>query len=215
LAGGDRGDQRSRPVRPEEELSRLRKRLAAVAAIDFFGAPARTTAEEALTIADAELRPRPASAASQGGIDRNAYRRRTWVTRSGIFVDRMASGWLIRRFIDPDARFRFVREGEYRPSEGDGELRFDMFEAEFTHEGDRCTFETLLARFSLDTPPLRAIAEVVHDIDLKDAKFERDDAAGIERVLAGIAAAHPDDATRLERGCQLFDELHALFSRDG
>jgi len=215
LAGGDRGGDRggpgSRPARPDDELSRLRKRLAAVAAIDFFDASERTVAEEALTIADAALRPRSASDGSPAGIDRNTHRGRTWVTRAGIFVDRMASGWLIRRFIDPEARFRFVRESDFRPSER--EVRFDMFEAEFTHEGDRCTFETLLARFALDARPLRAIAEVVHDIDLKDGKFERDDAAGIERVLAGIVAAHPDDAARFERGCQLFDELYALFSR--
>jgi len=211
VASGERGASRSRPVRADDELSRLRKRLAAVAAIDFFDASERTSAEEALTIADAELRPRSTSSESTSGIDRGGYRGRTWVTRTGIFVDRIASGWLIRRFIDPEARFRFVRESEYRPS--DGELRFDMFEAEFTHEGDQCTFETLISRFALDAPPLREIAEVVHDIDLKDDKFDRDDAAGIERVLAGIVAAHPDDATRFERGCQLFDELYALFSQ--
>ena len=211
VASGERGASRSRPVRADDELSRLRKRLAAVAAIDFFDASERTSAEEALTIADAELRPRSTSSESTSGIDRGGYRGRTWVTRTGIFVDRIASGWLIRRFIDPEARFRFVRESEYRPS--DGELRFDMFEAEFTHEGDQCTFETLISRFALDAPPLREIAEVVHDIDLKDDKFDRDDVAGIERVLAGIVAAHPDDATRFERGCQLFDELYALFSQ--
>jgi len=132
-------------------------------------------------------------------------------------VDRIASAWLVRRFIDPDARFRFLAPREqrsYRPRAG--ELRFDMADAEYTHEGDRCTFETLLSRFVLDgDAALAQLGEVVHDIDLKDDKFAREDAAGIERVLAGIAAAHPDDAARLERGAQLFDELYASFTSEG
>ncbi|HEX6050952.1 MAG TPA: chromate resistance protein ChrB domain-containing protein [Gemmatimonadaceae bacterium] len=205
----DAGDRLSRGARLDEELARLRKRVAAIAAIDYFDAPERASTEHVLDATEAELHPRPAPAARSRG-EGTAYRGRTWVTRAGIFVDRMASAWLIRRFIDPEARFRFVRASD-EPATPD-ELRFDMFEGEFTHEGDRCTFETLLERFSLDDGALRAIAEVVHDIDLKDAKFERDDAAGIERVLTGIAAAHPDDAARLERGCQLFDELYAVFS---
>src|SRR6185436_17936422 len=130
-------------------------------------------------------------------------------TRSGIFVDRIASAWLIRRFIDRDARFKFV-DAKRRPAKG--ELRFDMFAGEFTHVGDRCTFETLLDRFALTDPALHAIAEVVHEIDLKDEKFGRDDAAGIERVLSSIAAANADDDARLTRGSQLFDDLYALFS---
>jgi hypothetical protein len=93
-------------------------------------------------------------------------------------------------------------------------LRFDMFEAEYTHEGDRCTFETLLRRFKLDDPALSEIAEIVHDIDLRDGKFERDDARGIERVLAGIAATSTDDAARLERGAALLDDLYSLTSAE-
>jgi hypothetical protein len=89
-----------------------------------------------------------------------------------------------------------------------------MFDGEFTHVGDRCTFETLLDRFGLADPALAAIAEVVHDIDLKDEKFAREDAAGIERVLSAIAAAHADDEARLARGSELFDELYALFAGD-
>src|SRR6185503_13537189 len=138
------------------------------------------------------------------------YRGRTWVTRSGIFVDRIASAWLIRRFIDRDARFKFVSESKRRPAKG--ELRFDMFEGEFTHVGDRCTFETLLDRFALTDPALQAIGEIVHDIDLKDEKFGRDDAPGIERVLSAITAANADDDARLTRGAQLFDDLYSLFS---
>jgi hypothetical protein len=145
--------------------------------------------------------------ATSGSPASDAWRGRTWVTRQEIFVDRIASAWLIRRFIDPDARFRFVPPGQSRADPG--ELRFDMPGAEFTHEGDRCTFETLLHRFELDDAALADIAEVVHDIDLADGKFGREDAVGIKRVLAGIAATAPDDATRLERGADLFDGLYA------
>src|SRR5260370_1271318 len=123
---------------------------------------------------------------------------RTWVTRSGVHVDRIASAWLIRRFIDPDARFRFVAPEEHQPAPG--ELRFDMFEAEYTHEGDRCTFETLLARFGLVDPALSAIAELVHDIDCKDGKFARGETAGVERGIAGIVRRHASDAARVEHG---------------
>lgn len=195
--------------RGADELVRLRKRLSAIAAIDYFAAPERAMAEEALMIADRELVPEVVEREAPRDFDPTSYRGRTWVTRADVFVDRMASAWLIRRFIDPEARFKFVRDASYKPAKG--ELRFDMFEAEFTHEGDRCTFETLVNRFELTDPALRTLGEIVHDIDLKDAKFARDDAPGIERVLAGIASANKDDSARLERGYQLFDELHALW----
>jgi len=133
-------------------------------------------------------------------------RGRTWVTRRGVFVDRIASAWLIKRFIDQAARFKFVAPEGYSPRRS--ELRFDMFEAEYTHEGDRCTFETLLRRFRLRDPALRAIGEIVHDIDCKDAKFERAEAAGVERLLAGIARKHASDATRLRLGAPVFDNLY-------
>ena len=89
------------------------------------------------------------------------------------------------------------------------ELRFDMFDAEFTHEGELCTFEVLVQRFGLRDPALRAIAEIVHDIDVKDAKYGREEAPGIGQLVAGIAAAHPEDAVRLARGAALFDDLYA------
>ena len=133
------------------------------------------------------------------------------MTRRDVHVDRIASAWLIRRFIDPDARFRFVAEARYRPAPG--EVRFDMYEAEFTHQGDRCTFEVLLERTGLeDDAALAAVAEVVHDIDLKDGKFGRPETPGIELLLAGLARAEPDDGRRLERGAALFDALYASFT---
>jgi hypothetical protein len=193
----------------EDALSKLRTRFAVVDRIDFFGAGNRTTTSDALNDIESRLRP-PATAASEPRPlpGREQVHSRTWVTREGVFVDRMASAWLIRRFIDPEARFKFVAPQGYRPKPA--ELRFDMFEGEYTHEGDRCTFETLMHHFGLGDPALTSIAEIVHDIDLSDGKFERDDAAGIKRVLAGIAAAYPDDTARVERGAALFDELYAL-----
>jgi len=211
------GQERERATsdRVQNDLARLRRRMSAVVALDFFDALERRAAEESLEAVEERLRPtsKPDGAREGGPNDRAEYRGRTWVTRQGIFVDRIASAWLIVRFIDPNARFKFVPHQGYRPAKG--ELRFDMFEGEFTHEGDRCTFETLVNRFALDEPALRSLAEVVHDIDVKDGKFGRVEAAGIEQVLAGIAGAYPDDAARLERGWQLFDELYALHSAEG
>ena len=133
------------------------------------------------------------------------------MTRTGIHVDRMASAWLIRRFIDPDARFKFVSGKTYRPAAR--ELRFDMFEAEFTHEGDRCTFEILIDRFGLGEAALHCIAEIIHDIDLKDAKFDRPETTGIEHLIAGISMGQTKDEVRLERGSALFDDLYSYFRR--
>lgn len=134
---------------------------------------------------------------------------RTWVTRQNVFVDRIASAWLIRRFIDREARFKFVPARGYRPSAG--ELRFDMFEAEYTHEGDRCTFETLLRRFRLKDRALTALGEIVHDIDCKDDKFERAEAAGVAAMIRSISLAASDDETRIARGGELFDDLYRHF----
>ena len=135
----------------------------------------------------------------------------TWVTRTGIHVDRMASAWLIRRFIDPKARFKFVSTKEYQHKKG--ELRFDMFEGEFTHEGDLCSFEVLLAQFGVDDPGLEPIAQIVHDIDLKDDKHARAEKAGIERLINSIAIAHGEDEVRLARARAVLDDLYEGFKR--
>lgn len=139
-------------------------------------------------------------------------RGRTWVTRRGVGVDRIASAWLIRRWIDPEARFKFVAHDGYRPRED--ELRFDMYEAEYTHVGDACTFELLASRFAPVDAVLAAIGEIVHDIDLKDARFGRPEMAGVLALIDGICAAHAEDDTRLERGfpCSM---TFTLLSRHG
>jgi hypothetical protein len=191
------------------QLARLRQRLAELEAIDYFGAPGREIAAGVVSGMEARMRPTTESRGSERSTLRaEEHRGRTWVTRAGIKVDRMASAWLIRRFIDPEARFKFVPAKGYEPRPG--ELRFDMFEAEFTHEGDLCTFEVLLERFGLREPALRAIAEIVHDVDVKDAKYGREEAPGVGQVVAGIAAAHPEDEARLARGAAVFEDLYAL-----
>jgi hypothetical protein len=207
--------------RAEADLLKLRKRLAEVAAIDHLAAPGRRDTERAIAALDARLHAssagggRPARRPGRPGetvrAARGRYKDRTWVTRKGVHVDRMASAWLIRRFVDPGARFKFVTPGGYRPARQ--EIRFDMFEAEFTHEGHKCTFEVLLDRFALKEGALRPIAEIVHDIDLKDACFGREETAGIDRIIAGIAMAHRDDERRAERGAAVFDDLYEYFRR--
>jgi hypothetical protein len=194
------------------QVARLRKRLAGIVAIDFFGAIGREKAESLMRGLEARLNEDEAvtEKATVDTAASAALRNRTWVTRQGVYVDRIASAWLIRRFIDPEARFKFVPGKGYRPNEG--ELRFDMFEAEFTHEGDKCTFEVLLER-ALHDPALRAIAEIVHDIDLKDDKFGRTEVAGIRTLIEGISVATKDDAERIARGTEVFNNLYEFFKK--
>jgi len=199
------------------KLVRLKADTARVASLDFFGANGRETLDGLLATLDALVQENGPMAAIQQSTsaDRDgsgALTGRIWVTRAGVHVDRIASAWLIRRFIDPQARFKFVPAKGYaaEPDEPD-ELRFDMFEAEFTHEGDRCTFEVLLARAGLTDPALAAIGEIVHDIDLKDAKFGRAEASGIAHLIEGISAANQDDQARIERGAAMLDDLYEYF----
>lgn len=194
----------------EQEVARLRRRFVSVTAIDFFGAPKRAAAAALLDELQRALAPARGDIRSSSAEPAGQFRGRTWVTRSGVHVDRIASAWLIRRFIDPEARFRFV--DPERHAHRDGELRFDMFEAEFTHQGDACTFEMLASLFVPDDAALREIGEIVHDVDCKDGKFQREEAAGLRRMIAGIAAAHRDDEVRLTRGAALFDDLYAAFA---
>lgn len=194
------------------QVGRLRKRIAQVAEIDFFDASGRLSAEgivaglEARIAEDKDMNQKQPQTPP---LARGELVGRTWVTRKGVHVDRIACGWLIRRFIDPDAVIRFVPGKAYVPKEG--ELRFDMFEGEITHEGDRCSFEVLLTRAGIADPALQAIAEIVHDIDLKDAKFGREEASGIASLIAGIAAANSDDEQRLAQGGPVFDNLYQYF----
>ena len=210
--GGKKGDDHTDEL--ESAIARLRKGLEEIEKLDFFAASGRDAVEALLVDLEEKVKTLVVAESEKDDVDAGAIEKlqgRVWVTRKGIHVDRMASAWLIRRFIDKDARFKFVPGKGYRPERG--ELRFDMFEAEFTHEGDRCTFEVLLQKFGLTDPALKQIAEIVHDVDLKDEKFGREDALGVDRLIAGIAMAHPEDEKRLAEGSAVFNSLYEYFKR--
>ena len=202
--------------RPEEagaRLQALKRRLSETRAKDSFHAMGRSEAENAVSILEMELsNDHEEGRMRSQGRTMERVSGRTWVTRRGARVDRIASSWLIRRFIDPEARFKFVEPEGYVPEEG--ELRFDMFEGEFTHEGEHCTFETLVRRFRLIDPALRAISEIVHDIDLKEERFCRAEIAGVASMIHGITATSEDDETRVRRGGEMLDSLYAHFAAE-
>ena len=190
-------------------IARARRRLEEIQAVDFFGAPGRKEAEAMLRKTEGRSSdPKPMAGPRVKGR-RAGLLGRVWVTRRGVKIDRIASAWLVRRFIDPAARFRFADPAD--DVKKPGELRFDMVGGDFTHEGDRCTFETLRLSAGVVDAALSPIAEIVHDIDLKDGKYGRADAAGVKQLLEGLLAAHPADEDRLERGFALFDDLFASF----
>jgi hypothetical protein len=196
------------------KLAKLKSQLLEIVAIDFYGANSRETVDGLLAMLDANLRENPIMNSppdDDNSLGTETLKGRVWVTRQGVHVDRIASAWLIRRFIDADARFKFVRGKDYAPA--DGELRFDMFDAEFTHEGDSCTFEVLLSRTGLDNPALRAIGDIVHDIDLKDAKFGREETSGIAHLIAGLTMANKGDEQRISRGAAVLDDLYEYFRK--
>jgi hypothetical protein len=197
------------------QVTRLRRRLDEVVAIDFFGADGREPAKGLVSgLETDQQREDTAVREVQSGAVAGGLKGRVWVTRRSVQVDRIASAWLIRRFIDSEARFKFVSGTGYAAKPG--ELRFDMFEGEFTHRGDRCTFEVLVGEATTLTgaedPALVAIGEIIHDIDLKDGKYGREEAAGIRTLIAGIADARNDDEQRIARGAAVLDDLYKYFS---
>lgn len=208
-----RSESRSAPNErddSEEAVVRLRRLLSEMLAIDFFDSLGRQTAEGLVSELEAQVRgQRPSAKVAR--FSPGDLRNRVWVTRKGLHVDRIATAWLIRRFIDQEAGFKFVPARGYRAESG--EIRFDMFDAEFTHEGDRCTFEVLMQQAGLTAEGLRPLAEIVHDIDLKDGKFGLPETAGVERLITGICTAHRNDEARLARGSALFDDLYESFAR--
>jgi len=202
-----------RRAQAESALQRIRKRGEEILAIDFFGAPGRAELDALHRAAEDRLHPpRPADPQNTPDVPSlRSVRGRTWVTRKGIHVDRIASAWLIRRFIDAGAKFKYVEAKGYVPAAG--ELRFDMFDAEFTHEGALCTFEVLLARWGGEAPALRRIADMVHDLDLRDRKFEREETAGFAALITGICLQHREDDARLEAGSAMLDAFHRTFQQ--
>jgi len=211
LPGGRSRVPESERAAFELTLARYKRRLAEIVEIDFFSSSGREVAAGLLAGVEARLGLGSSKGAELPAARIKDLQRRVWVTRKGVHIDRIASAWLIRRFIDPHAQLKFVAGKGYEPARG--EVRFDMFDAEFTHEGDLCTFEVLLSRLGIEDPALRPIAEIVHDIDLKDGKFRQAAAPGIDRLIAGIAMGHAQDEERVARGSAVFEDLYEYFRR--
>lgn len=192
-----------------DQHTKLVHRLGEVTAIDFLNVPGRE-AVEGLLAAVARALPRDGTSTNEPLQVMAKPRGATWVTRTGVHVDRIASAWLIRRFIDAEARFKYVPAKGYVPKKG--ELRFDMFEAEFTHVGDRCTFEVLIEQMNLRDPALVAIGEIVHDLDLRDDKYAREETAGVRSAVDGICTVARDDEQRIAAASPMLDGLYSHFS---
>ena len=184
------------------------RRFDEIVRIDFFKAPARKIAENAIAAIEARLK-RDQKEEKRMPRTKLTLRRKVWVTRPNPGIDRLASAWFIRRFIDAKARFRFDAKAAAR----EGEIRFDMPGGDLTHEEDRCTLETLVRRTGVADKGVRAIAEIVHDLDLKETKFDRAEAAGVRVMIEGLAGRVRDDAERVERGIEIFDHLHEALGK--
>jgi hypothetical protein len=187
--------------RSKTDLSRLRRRFQEIASIDFFGGCGREEVERALRLAEQPATVHDAEALK---VRKTDYRGRTWVTRPRPGVDRVMSAWLIRKFIDPKARFAFAIDGKAPV----GAVPFDMYQGGFGHRGDDCTFETLMKVFRIRDHRVLAMAETVHDADLFDDKFGRREGFGIDEVMKGWARQGLSDTQLLERGVQLAEGLY-------
>jgi hypothetical protein len=198
---------------PGRMLALFQQRLADTERIDFFGGGGR---DRALTLvrrleehAAASGRT-PARPASTGSTRTIVGQNRLWITRPRPGVDRMASAWLIRRFIDPRARFGFAADRDRVPDQA---IPFDMFDVEYSHRNGGCTFETLCAAFGLDDPALPRIAAIVHDLDLKDGRFGAPECGTVGAMIEGLQLAHADDDALLSQGMTLFESLYRAFER--
>ena len=193
------------------KLDGLKRELDRVQTIDYLKAPSGERARSvwettAKRLRVAETRPH----APRGGRRRSVPPRgSTWVTRPRPHIDRIASAWLIKRFYDPEAKFGFADAAD-ASRKG---IPFDVLGAEFGHQGDDCTFETLVKRFGLKDRRVKVIAEIVHEADLHDGKFTRNEAAGIDLAINGLVEAIPDDDELLARGIALFEGLYAVLKQ--
>ena len=194
-------------ARIQDALRKLYRQHAEIARVDFFDAPEGTRLASRLARIEQALSPREALSPSVPPAAIAAYRDKRWVTRPRPHVDRLACIWLIRRFVNPSAVIR------YAPVPEPDEVAFDMREGEFGHRGNLCTFETMLTAFGLDEPGLRAMAEIVHEIDLRDGRSLRPETAGVDAILKGWLLARFSDAELEAHGVALFEGLYALLSR--
>jgi hypothetical protein len=186
------------------ELERLTRQFRELRQIDFFDS-ARGH-EVAMLLRRAEG---PRRSLKLQTLDAKQYRRKTWLTRPRPEIDRVGSAWLISKFIDPKAKFVFAPTAQSVPEA----IPFDMLDAEFSHHGNCCTFETLTKRFSISDKAVAKIGEMIHDADLDDARFQRVECVGIDRVLKGYAKEGLPDEEILRRGFECFDALYAFLQR--
>jgi hypothetical protein len=201
----------------ESELDKLHSQLESIIANDFFNAHGRALAlaayercQKAIRASHGPVSKATRSTIKSGTLDLAKYQGRRWMTRRNLHIDRLASAWLIKQFIDKRPRFYFVAEGETV----EGAIAFDMYGAEFTHHGEDCTFETMLKRFSLnDNKGLREIAEIVHDIDLKDDKFHRLEPSGLNAIINGLSETLRNDRKLVQQTGSIFDGLYSLYNK--
>jgi hypothetical protein len=186
--------------RASGRVSRLRARFREIVEIDFFNSPLQKRVEELLARADTS----PTSAEEPVKINPREYMGRVWVTRPRPGIDRSASAWLIRRFIDKKARFTFAPE-EHVPRKA---IPFDMFHGGFGHRGEDCTFETLQKTFRIRDKKAGVIGQIIHDADLLDEKFGRKEGFGVDEILNGWAKQGIPDSELLERGIRLIEALY-------
>lgn len=185
------------------ELEALQRRFGEISAVDYFKSPEASEAQIALRQVERLLTPQQ-SKAPPPRLDAGKFKGKMWLTRPRPGIDRAGSAWLIRKFIDGKARFRFATE----PSKYPQELPFDMADVEFSHRGDDCTFETLVKRFGIADKAVLKMAEMVHDADLEDGKFQRCECIGINAVLTGWERTGVSDRDLLEKGIECFEGLY-------
>ena len=185
-----------------EALARLRRRHAEIARVDYFGCPAGQALAARLARIEAALAFGEEAPHTVAPATREQYQASRWVTRPRPHVDRLACAWLIRRFINPQAQIRYSTAPE------PGEVPFDMAEGGFGHQGSLCTFETMLLAFGLNDPALCGLAEIVHEIDLRDGRYLRPETAGIDAVLRGWRQAGLADVDLEKNGVALFEALY-------
>ncbi|HEY3546336.1 MAG TPA: chromate resistance protein ChrB domain-containing protein [Propionicimonas sp.] len=193
-------------------VRQVRDRFAQVAATDFFAAGGREEAHRALTeleqLAAGPGAAQAAPSARGAALRSQDYRGRTWVTRPRPGVDRSGSAWLVRRFIDPAARFAFAD----KPDALSKAVPFDMYDVEFSHRGDRCTFEVLLERFGITDRAVAQLGRLVHDLDLKEHRFNVPEAPAIGRLIDGLRQVFQRDEELLEHGVVIFEALYRAYS---
>jgi hypothetical protein len=197
-------------VKREDEMRRLGRELERLREIDFFEAPGGREVTRAKETIEMRLHPPKGRPAEHGlATPLSELRGRRWATRPRPHVDRIASAWLIKRFLDPAAEFVFAAPDEFPPDA----IPFDTLGAEFGHQGEDCTFETLVKRARLRDRRLVRLAEVVHEADLRDGKYPHAEARGIDVAIRALLAAVDDDHQVLAQGITLFEGLYATTSR--